>query len=332
MSMSVQDSAQSVSTESPLLQIENLRKTFTVRNSLLGARRELLAVDSISLSIPAGSTLGIVGESGSGKSTLANMVSGLLAPTEGQVLIEGNRVHDSRGRVALQGDQGAQIVFQDPYSSLNPRMPVRRLLAEPLQVAPRVPRQERERRVEELLDQVGLPQSAMDKFPHEFSGGQRQRIVIARALARKPRLLVCDEPVSALDVSVQSQILNLLKELQTELGLTYLFIGHGLESVGFMSDQLAVMYLGRIVEQGPADQVLGNPVHPYTQALITSSEAVPFRDGGTVELQGEIPSPLNPPSGCVFRTRCPLATDICAEQRPELAPRESTRLAACHHR
>lgn len=316
----------------PLLKIENVRKTFEVRSSLLGKRQDLVAVDDVNLSIMPGQTLGLVGESGSGKSTLANMVTGLLAPTSGRVLIDGEPVHDPRGSLALQGEEGAQIVFQDPYSSLNPRMPVKRLLAEPLQVAPRVPKIEREKRVHELLDQVGLPQSAQEKFPHEFSGGQRQRLVIARALARQPRLLVCDEPVSALDVSVQSQILNLLKDLQQELGLTYLFIGHGLESVGFMSDEIAVMYLGRIIEQGKAETVLTDPVHPYTEALITSSEAVPFSEGGTVELRGEIPSPLNPPSGCVFRTRCPLATEKCAIEIPPLSARPGGRVAACHHR
>ncbi|WP_150461495.1 ABC transporter ATP-binding protein [Nesterenkonia ebinurensis] len=315
-----------------LLQIQDVRKTFGIRSSFLGRKKDLVAVEGISLRIPKGRTLGLVGESGSGKSTLANMVTGMLAPTSGQVLIDGQPVHDQKGKVALRGESGAQIVFQDPYSSLNPRMPVAQLLAEPLKVAPKVLMPEREQRVNELLDQVGLPRSARQKYPHEFSGGQRQRIVIARALARRPRLLVCDEPVSALDVSVQSQILNLLKDLQDELGLTYLFIGHGLESVGFMSDEIAVMYLGRIVEQGPAHQVLADPVHPYTQALISSSEAIPFHAGGTVELTGEIPSPLNPPSGCVFRTRCPLVTDICAEAVPALTPRSESRMAACHRR
>lgn len=316
----------------PLLKIENVRKTFDVRSSLLGKKQSLVAVNDINLSIPAGNTLGLVGESGSGKSTLANMVAGLLGPTSGRVLIDEAPVHDSKGRLALRGSQGAQIVFQDPYSSLNPRMPVKRLLAEPLQVAPQVPKLEREKRVHELLDQVRLPQSAQEKFPHEFSGGQRQRLVIARALARRPRLLVCDEPVSSLDVSVQSQVLNLLKDLQEELGLTYLFIGHGLESVGFMSDEIAVMYLGRIVEHGPAETVLTDPVHPYTEALITSSEATPFSAGGTVELSGEIPSALTPPSGCVFRTRCPLATDKCSHDVPPLSSRPGGSSAACHHR
>lgn len=315
-----------------MLRIENLRKTFEVRTSLLGKRQALVAVDDVNLSIVQGQTLGLVGESGSGKSTLANMVTGLLAPTSGRVLIDGEPVHNPRGSLAVQGKEGAQIVFQDPYSSLNPRMPVKRLLAEPLQVAPRVPKIEREKRVHELLDQVGLPQSAREKFPHEFSGGQRQRLVIARALARQPRLLVCDEPVSALDVSVQAQILDLLKDLQQELELTYLFIGHGLESVGFMSDEIAVMYLGRIIEQGKAEAVLTDPVHPYTEALIASSQAVPFSEGGTVELRGEIPSPLNPPSGCVFRSRCPLATEKCVNEIPPLGARSGGRVVACHHR
>lgn len=316
----------------PMLKTRELRRTFGIRDSFFGRKRDLVAVDSVSVEIPAGKTLGLVGESGSGKSTLANMVAGFLPPTSGELLIDGQPVYRDSGKVGLSGESGAQIVFQDPYSSLNPRMPVRRILAEPLQVSPRVSRAERSGRVAELLDQVGLPQSAADRFPHEFSGGQRQRLVIARALARRPRLLVCDEPVSALDVSVQSQVLNLLKDLQQELNLTYLFIGHGLESVGFMSDQLAVMYLGRIVEQGSAQQILTEPRHPYTQALVESSAAVPFREGGTVELSGEIPSPLNPPSGCVFRTRCPLATQLCASNEPELIVRDDQRLVSCHHR
>lgn len=316
----------------PLLQIENVRRVFPVRSSLLGTKQDLVAADNINLSVPAGTTLGLVGESGSGKTTLANMVAGFLPPTQGRVLIDGKPVHDHKGRKTIRAHEGAQIVFQDPYSSLNPRMPVRRLLAEPLQVAPRVPKAERNKRVARLLDQVGLPQSVTDKYPHEFSGGQRQRLVIARALARDPRLLVCDEPVSALDVSVQSQILNLLKDLQDELNLTYLFIGHGLESVGFMSDQLAVMYLGRIVELGPANRVLREQRHPYTEALIASSDPTPFRSGETTELRGEIPSPLNPPSGCVFRTRCPLAIEQCAQEIPTLSPRDEAHYAACHLR
>lgn len=320
-----------VRSDAPILDVQDVSRVFKVQQGA-GKQAELKAVTDVSLTVRAGTTLGIVGESGSGKSTLANMVCGMLPPTSGEIVVDGEPVYGPNGKRRLIGDQGAQIVFQDPYSSLNPRMAVKHLVEEPLRVAPRMPRAQREQRVDELLDQVGLPRSARDKFAHEFSGGQRQRLVIARALARRPRVLVCDEPVSALDVSVQSQILNLLKDLQDELGLTYLFIGHGLESVGFMSDEIAVMYLGRIVEQGPAEQVLTRPVHPYTGALIASSEPVPFAQGGAVELTGEIPSPLRPPSGCVFRTRCPLATAECAGEVPRLTVRENGHFAACVHR
>ena len=260
----------------PAVVATDLTKVFRVGEGFFGRKTDFVAVKGVSLEVERGQTLGIIGESGSGKTTVARMLAGLHAPTSGEVRIEGASVFDARGRVTSAGRSAAQMVFQDPYSALNPRMNVRAILSEPLTVAPRLGRSEVNARVEELIDQVGLSSSALEKFPHEFSGGQRQRLVIARALARKPPVLVCDEPVSALDVSIQSQILNLLKDLQKELGLTYVFIGHGLESVYFMSDQISVMYHGEVVEHGDAETVVHNPTHAYTQQLLASSQARPF--------------------------------------------------------
>lgn len=261
---------------------EALCKTYRIPEGFFGRRKEFDAVRNVSLSVPKGSTLGIIGESGSGKTTVARMLSGLLPPTSGDIRIFGKPVFDARGNPTAAGRAAAQMVFQDPYSALNPRMNVRSILAEPLTVTPRAGRRETEQRVAELIDQVGLAASALDKYPHEFSGGQRQRLVIARALARKPPVLVCDEPVSALDVSIQSQILNLLKGLQQELGLTYVFIGHGLESVYFMSDRISVMYKGEVVEDGTAEDILHRPGHDYTRQLIDSSRAEPFKNRNRV--------------------------------------------------
>ncbi|GAA1389607.1 ABC transporter ATP-binding protein [Kitasatospora putterlickiae] len=259
------------------VRVTALCKTFRVADGFFGRKKDFAAVRDVGLSVPKGATLGIIGESGSGKTTVARMLAGLLRPTSGDILITGAPVFDAKGRTTAAGRTAAQMVFQDPYSALNPRMNVRSILAEPLTVAPRASRQEIARRVAELTDQVGMAASALEKYPHEFSGGQRQRLVIARALARKPQVLICDEPVSALDVSIQSQILNLLKDLQEEMGLTYVFIGHGLESVHFMSDRISVMYKGAVVEQGTADDILHRPGHEYTRRLIESSRAQPFK-------------------------------------------------------
>ncbi|MGF3054148.1 ATP-binding cassette domain-containing protein [Microbacterium sp. YY-03] len=258
--------------------VTGLSKTFQIPEGFFGKKRDFPAVRDVNFTVPPATTLGIIGESGSGKTTVARMIAGLLAPTTGDITVAGSPVFDAKGRTTVAGRTAAQMVFQDPYSALNPRMRVRSILAEPLTVSPRESRQAIDARVTELIDQVGLSTSALDKFPHEFSGGQRQRLVIARALARKPPVLVCDEPVSALDVSIQSQILNLLKELQEELGLTYVFIGHGLESVYFMSDTISVMYKGEVVEHGTADEILHHPTHQYTKQLIESSRAQPFKE------------------------------------------------------
>lgn len=261
----------------PAVSAVGVNKTFRIAEGFFGRKRDFHAVRDVSLSVPQGATLGIIGESGSGKTTVARMLAGLHAPTSGHISINGAPVFDAKGRPTAAGRSAAQMVFQDPYSALNPRMNVRAILAEPLTVAPAASRSEIDRRVNELIDQVGMSSAALDKYPHEFSGGQRQRMVIARALARKPPVLICDEPVSALDVSIQSQILNLLKDLQEELGLTYVFIGHGLESVYFMSDRISVMYKGEVVEQGTADDILLRPAHDYTRQLIESSRAQPFK-------------------------------------------------------
>jgi len=315
----------------PLLEAVDLTKHFPVREGLLGwSAATVHAVDGVSFAIAAGATLGLVGESGCGKTTTSKLVLGLIAPTSGAIRFDGADVSalDREGRRRYR--RGVQAVFQDPYASLDPRMRVGAVVAEPLVINERMDGRERRRRVAELLGLVGLPERSADLFPHEFSGGQRQRIAIARALALGPRLVVLDEPVSALDVSIRAQILNLLRDLQGRLGVSYLFIAHDLAAVAHMSHAIAVMYLGSIVEMGDADRVALAPRHPYTQALFAA--ALPIDGEGSAEppaLTGEVPSPIRPPSGCRFHPRCPHAMAICATETPRLAP-ESGRLVACH--
>ncbi len=308
----------------PLLRIANLGRTFDVSEPFLqrlatGAPRKVVkAVDGVSFSIDSGSTFSLVGESGCGKSTVARLVAGLEKPTCGSITIG----KPGAERVRLQ------MVFQDPVGSLNPRWKIGRSIAEPLRQ--KLPQSDRRRRIEELLATVGLSSGDADKYPHEFSGGQRQRISIARALAADAELLLLDEPTSALDVSVQAQVLNLLKDLQQRLGLTYLFISHNLSVVRFLTDRIGVMYLGRIVEEGRSVDILDRPQHPYTRLLL---ETVPDLDApkrDRAPLGGDIPSPLNPPSGCAFHPRCPLAMDLCREKRPELKPSAAGANVACH--
>ncbi len=316
---------------SPLLEVEGLTKHFPVRRGVLGRSTELIrAVDAISFTIEAGATLGLVGESGCGKTTTSKLVLGLERPTAGAIRFQGADVL-ALDRAGLRGYRRAvQAVFQDPYASLDPRMRVGSIVAEPLVINEPLDASARRRRVLELLDLVGLPARAAVLFPHEFSGGQRQRVAIARALALSPRLVVLDEPVSALDVSIRAQILNLLRDLQKRLGVSYLFIAHDLAAVAHMSHTIAVMYLGQIVERGPAEAVSLAPRHPYTQALFAAALPIDFdTPRGEVALSGEVPSPLNPPGGCRFHPRCPHVMPRCATEEPRLRP-DSNRLVACH--
>ena len=289
-------------------------------------------LEKVSFSLQKGQILGIVGESGSGKSTVAKLITRLVDPTEGEIILDGQDITHLKGAALKDAYGKMQMVFQDPYSSLNPRKHIYEILSQPMLYHGISNKETVHRDVDRLLDMVGLPKHVLGRYPHEFSGGQRQRIGIARALSLNPRFLVCDEPVSALDVSIQAQILNLLRSLQKDLGLTCMFVGHGLGAVNYVSDRIAVMYLGKIVEIGPAQEVFHHPVHPYTRALI---DAVPIADPKKREqkplLTGEIGSSTNPPSGCRFHPRCPYATESCRQEVPELCSvfPGSSHLAAC---
>jgi len=316
-----------------LLNIEDARKAFgVVRRRGLGVeRKQLRAVDGVTLAIRAGESFGIVGESGSGKSTLGRLVLGLEQPTGGSVRFRGAEVSHLVARDARAYWREVQVIFQDPFSSLNPRMRVGRILAEPLRNFGNLAPAAHAARIEELLRLVGLPESAAQRYPHELSGGQRQRVAIAAALAANPKVLVADEAVSALDVSVQAQIINLLIDLRKRLGLTYLFITHQLNLCAYFCDRIAVLYLGQVMEVCDARRLLDDPRHPYTQALISAIPAVdPALRRERVVLSGEIPSPLDPPPGCPFQPRCPRAIGICGEVRPALVEAGDGRQIACH--
>ncbi len=315
-----------------LVVVENLKKHFPVNRTLFGkVLSTVQAVDSVSFTIREGETLGLVGESGCGKTTVGRLVLRLIEPTSGKIQFAGTDLARVPARELRRLRHQMQIIFQDPYSSLNPRMTVGQIVAEPL-IRHGLARGAKCRaKVAEILSLVGLDPSYVRRYPHEFSGGQRQRIGIARALATRPRLIICDEPVSALDVSIQSQVLNLLKDLQQEFGLTYLFIAHGLNVVKHVSDRVGVMYLGKMVELAEGDALYSNPLHPYTQALLSAiPEPDPLAKRERIILTGDVPSPIHPPSGCRFHTRCPKAMDICRQQEPVFQADQSNHWVACH--
>ncbi|MGC4848352.1 ABC transporter ATP-binding protein [Micromonospora sp. DT15] len=320
-----------------ILSVDNLVKHFPITQGVLFQRQigAVKAVDGVSFELRRGETLGVVGESGCGKSTLARLLMRLETPTSGRATLEGKDLFKASGGELRRLRRNMQMVMQDPYTSLNPRMTVGDIIGEPFEIHPdAAPKGSRAKRVQELLDLVGLNPEHINRYPHQFSGGQRQRIGIARALALKPEVIVCDEPVSALDVSIQAQVINLLKQLQGELGLSYIFIAHDLSVVRHIADRVAVMYLGRIVEIGTEDEIYERATHPYTQALLS---AVPVPDPeardqrNMIRLVGDVPSPADPPSGCHFRTRCWKAQDICATQDPATVPRAADpHPSACH--
>jgi oligopeptide/dipeptide ABC transporter ATP-binding protein len=315
-----------------LLEVRNLKKYFPVRRGVLSrVASHVKAVDDVSFTIEKGETFGLVGESGCGKTTTGRAVLRLVEPDSGEVRFDGIDML-KLGAVELRGlRRDMQIIFQDPYASLNPRMTIRTIVGEPFAIHGIATGSDRDQRVAELLKTVGLEPSVMNRYPHEFSGGQRQRIGIARALALRPKLIVADEPVSALDVSIQSQIINLLADLQSQFSLTYLFISHAIPVIEHISTRIGVMYVGKLVEVGTSTQICVNPKHPYTQALLS---AVPVPDPAAkkhrIVLKGDVPTPINPPSGCRFHPRCPIAVDRCKTEEPLLRPIENGRQAACH--
>jgi oligopeptide transport system ATP-binding protein len=318
---------------SPLIEVEGLEKTYPIRSGVLQRlRSELQALDGVDLEIDRGECLALVGESGSGKTTLGRCLLRLIEPSSGRVSFDGEDLLQLPGTELRRRRRRFQMIFQDPYGSLNPKMTVGRILAEPLEVHGLASRQERPRKVAELLEMVGLPPAAGSRYPHEFSGGQRQRIGIARALATGPEFLVADEPLSALDVSVQAQIINLLVDLQKRFQLALLLIAHDLAIVRQIAQQVAVLYLGRVVEKAAAGELFAQPQHPYTVSLLSAvPEPVPGRGGERIVLAGEQPSALKPPSGCRFHPRCPIARPRCADEEPVLRADPSGHQVACHY-
>jgi oligopeptide transport system ATP-binding protein len=326
----------SAPTGKPLLEVKNLVKHFPIKSGIIIDRQvgAVQAVDDVSLTVHEGETLGLVGESGCGKSTLCRAILQLIQPTSGSVLFEGQELVGLSMKQLRPLRREMQMIFQDPYASLNPRRRVGEIVGDPIQLNGLASGKALRSQVQDLLERVGLNAEHFNRYPHEFSGGQRQRIGIARALALRPKLIIADEPVSALDVSIQAQIINLLEDLQSEFNLTYIFVAHDLGVVRHVSDRIAVMYLGKIAEIGAAEDVYANPVHPYTLALLS---AVPIpdprenRSREPIVLEGELPSPANPPPACRFHTRCPYATEICSTEEPPLISHSRSQLAACHH-
>ena len=323
-------------TAAALVQVDHLVKYFPIKAGILFGRTvdHVHAVDDVSLRVWAGETLGLVGESGCGKTTMSRTIMRLIDATEGTIRYRGNDITKAGHKQMAPLRREMQMVFQDPFASLNPRKRVGQIIGEPMRLHGLESGGERRRAIQRLLERVGLSPEHYNRFPHEFSGGQRQRIGVARALALEPRLIVLDEPVSALDVSVQAQIINLLKDLQGELGLTYVFVAHDLGVVRHVSDRIAVMYLGKIVEVSPAEELYTKPIHPYTVALLS---AIPIPDPkenaarGQLVLEGDVPSPIDPPPACRFHTRCPRATEVCRRVEPPLVDYGNGHLAACHH-
>ena len=323
-----------INSKKNVLSIRNLKVYFPVRGGLLGKETgRIHAVDDVSFDIRAGETFGVVGESGCGKSTLGNAVLRFINPTDGAIFFQGENLVNADSSTLSRVRKKMQVIFQDPMSSLNPRIPVGTSVGEALMVHQKISKGELKKRVADIFEQVGLNRDQINRYPHEFSGGQRQRIVIARALIMNPDLIICDEPVSALDVSIQSQILNLLMDLQKDRELSYMFISHDLSVVRHICDRVAVIYLGRIAELTDTDSLFDNPMHPYTQLLISAIPQAVLdrekRDNPPV-LNGELPSPSSPPPGCAFQTRCPKACALCREKRPELREKEPGHWVACH--
>ncbi len=315
----------------PLIEARDLKRTYQVSQGPFVRAAEVKAVDGVSFSIRPSQTLAIVGESGCGKSTLARLITMIEPPSAGSLLIDGTDVASATPAQRRQLRRKVQIVFQDPFGSLNPRKTVGSIIGEPLLINTDASREQRRDKVSEIMQRVGLRPEHYDRYPHMFSGGQRQRIAIARALILRPDVVVCDEPVSALDVSIQAQVLNLLMELQQEFGLAYVFISHDLSVVRYLADEVMVMYLGRTVEHGTRDAIFETPLHPYTQALLASTPHIdPTLRAQRVALVGETPSPLAPPGGCAFHTRCPMVIDLCRSQRPALDSFTHDHRSACH--
>ena len=319
--------------EKTCLKVQDLKMYFPVKNGLFSKPRQLKAVDGVSFAIPEGKTMGLVGESGCGKTTVGRTILKLYQPTGGKIIFQGEDLTDLRDTQMLPFRKKMQMIFQDPYTSLDPRMTVESIIAEPIRALKLYGPAECRDRVRELIQMVGLKPDHLNRYPHEFSGGQRQRIGIARALAAEPEFIVCDEPISALDVSIQAQVINILEELQERFGFTYLFISHDLSMVRHISHQVGVMYLGNLIEYAPVDELFDHMLHPYTRSLISAvpvADPIQARESSRIVLQGDVPSPIDPPPGCPFKARCAFAREICGQEKPELMDVGGGHKVACH--